>query len=117
MMLVDTSVWIEHFRQGSAKLSGRLSEGLVFMHPCVSGELACGNLKQREEVLRHLDRLPVAKIASDREVRHLIENLRLYGCGIGWIDAQLIASALLSSCVFWTLDKKLAQIAGNLGVA
>jgi hypothetical protein len=85
----------------------RLSEGLVLMHPFVSGELACGSLKTRAAVLSGLHALPAAKLASYTEVLQLIEERRLWGRGLGWVDVHLLASALLSHCGFWTLDKKL----------
>lgn len=114
MVLADTSVWIQHFRQGEPTLANRLSEGLVLMHPFVSGELACGNLKNRAAILSALHALPPAKVASTTEVLHLIEDWRLWGRGLGWIDAHLLASALLSHCGFWTLDKRLGEAATEL---
>ena len=116
MVLVDTSVWIAHFREGQPALAGLLSEGLVLMHPFVAGELACGNLKKRAFVLSDLAALPVATRASDAEVMRLVEDRRLWGRGLGWIDAHLIASALLSHCPLWTLDKQLATAASELGL-
>ena len=116
MVLADTSVWIRHFRQGEPALADRLSEGLVLMHPFVSGELACGNLKSRAAVLSDLHALPSAKLASNSEVLRLIEDRRLWGRGLGWVDAHLLASALLSHCGFWTLDKKLGEAATELGL-
>lgn len=117
MVLADTSVWIEHLRRGYPRLAGRLSEGLVLMHPFVSGELACGNLKNRAAILSHLRALPAAKPASNVEVLQLIEDRRLWGRGLGWIDAHLLASALLSNCPFWTLDTRLARAAAELGLS
>src|SRR5579862_9358810 len=101
MLLADTSVWIEHFRRREPALAHRLSEGLVLMHPFVSGELACGNLKDRAAILSHLQALPAATLASNVEVLRLIEDQRLWGRGLGWIDVHLVASALLSNCRFW----------------
>jgi predicted nucleic acid-binding protein len=117
MILADTSVWIEHFRHGEPVLSDRLSEGVVLMHPFVSGELACGHLKDRAEILSELHSLPQAKLASNDEVLKVIEARRLWGRGLGWIDAHLIASALLSNCVFWTFDVRLAKAASELGLS
>jgi predicted nucleic acid-binding protein len=117
MVLADTSVWIEHFRRGRPTLADRLSEGLVLMHPFVSGELACGNLKNRAAILSDLDALPRSKLASDTEVLRLIEDRRLWGRGLGWIDVHLLASALLSNCRLWTLDKTLRQAAAELGLS
>ena len=116
MFLADSSVWIEHFRSGQPKLAGRLCDGLVLMHPCVSGELACGSLKDREAVLSDLAALPAAKLATDSEVMHLVHSKRLWGRGLGWVDVHLLASALLSHCRFWTLDKKLERAADDLGL-
>jgi predicted nucleic acid-binding protein len=116
MVLADTSAWIQHFRQGEPTLADRLSEGLVLMHPFVSGELACGALKNRVVILSGLHALPPAKLASNGEVLRLIEDRRLWGRGLGWIDVHLLASALLSHCGFWTLDKRLGEAATELGL-
>lgn len=114
MVLVDTSIWIEHFRHGDPRLAEHLSDGLILMHPFVAGELACGNLKDRAAILWELHALPAAQRASDDEVLALIEDRRLWGRGLGWIDAHLLASALLSHCRFWTCDKSLAKAAADL---
>jgi predicted nucleic acid-binding protein len=114
MVLVDTSVWIAHFRDGQPALAALLSEGLVVMHPFVTGELACGSLKKRSSLLSDLTTLPVATRASDVEVMRLVEDRRLWGRGLGWIDAHLLASALLSHCRLWTLDKRLLMAAFEL---
>lgn len=116
MVLADTSVWIEHFRHGDPNLAERLSEGLVLMHPFIRGELACGNLKNRAAILSDMEALPQAHLATNAEVLQLIEDRRLWGRGMGWIDAHLLASALLSNCRLWTLDGRLAKAAGELGV-
>jgi len=115
MALADTSVWIQHFRYGDRALADLLSDGLVPMHPFVWGELACGNLKDRAAILSGLPALPPAKVASNDEVLQFIEDRRLWGRGLGWIDAHLLASALLSPCRFWTLDKSLGRAATELG--
>jgi predicted nucleic acid-binding protein len=117
MMLVDTSVWISHFREGEPVLVDLLAEGLVVMHPFVSGELACGNLRNRATLLADLHALPAASRASDAEVMRLIDERRLWGRGLGWIDAHLLASSLISNCRFWTLDKKLGNTAFDLGLS
>lgn len=116
MVLADTSIWIEHLRRREPTLADRLSEGLVLMHPFVSGELACGNLKDRAAILSDLHALPPARLASNAEVLQLIEDRRLWGRGLGWIDAHLLASALLSNCRFWTLDIRLTKAAADLGL-
>jgi hypothetical protein len=116
MVLADTSVWIAHFREGQPVLADLLSDGLVLMHPFVVGELACGNLSRRTPILSDLTTLPVATRASDDEVMRLVEDRRLWSKGLGWIDAHLLASALLSHCRLWTLDKRLGSAAFNMGL-
>ena len=114
MILVDTSVWIEHLRKGSSKLSGLLEASRVLIHPFIIGELACGNLKNRNEILQLLEALPQSVQASHKETLTLIEANNLYGRGIGWIDAHLLASALLSRADFWTLDKRLTAVYSSI---
>jgi hypothetical protein len=116
MILVDTSVWIAHFRIGGSKLGDLLNQALVMVHPFVMGELACGNLKRRTRILIDLEALPAAVCATHEEVMRLVEVRKLWGLGIGWIDAHLLASALLSNCQLWTLDGKLARAAAAVGV-
>jgi predicted nucleic acid-binding protein len=86
------------------------------MHSFVAGELACSNLRNRTAVLSDLRMLPGASVASHPEVLHLIENHRLWGRGLGWVDAHLLASAMVSNCAFWTLDKRLALAGKKLGL-
>ena len=117
MVLADTSVWIQHFRLGEPWLADRLSQGLVLMHPLVAGELACGNLKNRPAILSDLHALPPAIAASDVEVLRFIEDRRLWGRGLGWVDVHLLASSVLSQCEFRTRDKRLAQAAKDLGLS
>jgi predicted nucleic acid-binding protein len=117
MILVDTSVWIQHFRRGEPALADRLCEGLVLMHPFVAGELACGTLRNRSVILSNLRALPSATPASEAEVERLVEDRKLWGRGLGWIDVHLLASALLSDCALWTLDKRLRETAAKLGLA
>ena len=116
-VLVDTSVWVDHFRKGEALLEDLLSAGLVATHPFVIGELACGNLSNRKEILKLLSELPVAVTATNDEVMHLIERHKLGGKGLGWIDMNLLASALLSNSPLWTRDHRLAAVAKTIGVA
>ena len=99
MILVDTSVWIDHLRRGNERLKSLLHDDQVLCHPFVIGELACGNLHNRNEVLYLLEALPGVPVADHTEVLHLIDAHRLYGQGLGWIDAHLLASALLTGCV------------------
>jgi hypothetical protein len=116
MVLVDTSVWVSHFRDGSSELAGLLNDGRVLCHPLIIGELACGNLKERAVILSFLQLLPMSIEAEHEEVLSFIENKRIMGKGIGYIDAQLVASAVLTGVPIWTLDKKLAQVAGGLHI-
>jgi len=111
MILVDTSVWIDHFRTRGSKLGNLLSQTLVMMHPFVLGELASGNLKNRARILGDLEALPAAVTATHEEVLRFVEVRQLWGLGIGWIDAHLLASALLPKCQLWTLDAKLLRAA------
>jgi predicted nucleic acid-binding protein len=96
MVLVDTSVWVSHFRQREPVLADLLRDGLVLSHPSVTGELVCGKLRKRSLILSDLATLPAATPASDAEVMCLIEDRRLWGRGLGWIDAHLLASATLA---------------------
>ncbi len=116
MILVDTSVWVDHLRCGVPRLATRLQAGEVLIHPWVMGELACGNLRQRGQVLSLLEGLPAAVVASDEEVLLLIERDQLMGRGIGYVDVHLLASARLSRCRLWTQDRRLAALAGEQGL-
>jgi hypothetical protein len=116
VILVDTSAWVEHLRHGLPRLAKLLQEGEVMIHPWVIGELACGNLRNRQQVLELLLGLPMATVASDMEVLLLIERERLMGRGIGYIDAHLLASARLSHCRLWTQDRRLAAVALEQGL-
>ena len=117
MILVDTSVWVDHLRNGVPLLGDLLRAGEVVTHPFVIGELACGNLTNRKEILALLDSLPVVSAASQAETLHLVEVRALHGTGIGWIDAHLLAAALLSRTALWTRDRKLQAAAKTLGIA
>jgi hypothetical protein len=116
MVLVDTSVWISHLRDGNAGLANLLNDGRVLCHPLIVGELACGNLKDRTVILSSLQLLPMSIEAEHDEVLSFIENHRLMGKGLGYVDAHLIASAVLTGVPVWTLDKKLAQVAETLRI-
>lgn len=118
MILVDTSVWIHHLRHGDPELSALLQAGDVLCHPFIIGELALGHLKQHSLVLRFLTRTPVAVRASDTEVLEFVRAYRLEGCGIGYVDAALLASTLLTpEAMIWARDRRLAEAAIRLGVA
>ena len=117
MVLVDTSVWADHLRSGCRELSRLLERSLVMTHPFIVGELALGNLANRDRVLQYLRNLPATRVASGNEVLHLVENQHLMGRGIGWVDAHLLASALLSSPLrLFSRDTRLRQLAAELGV-
>ncbi|HOF06120.1 MAG TPA: type II toxin-antitoxin system VapC family toxin [Syntrophales bacterium] len=116
MVLVDTSVWVSHLRDGNTELANLLNNGSVLCHPLIVGELACGNLKDRAVIISFLKLLPISIEAEHEEVLSFIENNRLMGKGIGYVDAQLVASAVLTGVPIWTLDNKLAQVADRLHV-
>jgi len=116
MILVDTSVWISHFREGNNKLVELLEDGRVMCHPYIIGELACGNLRNRKTILSLLEALPVAIEAEHREVMGFIELHNLMGKVIGYIDVHLLASAMLTGVKLWTLDRRLEKVAIELGV-
>ncbi len=117
MILVDTSVWIDHLRQGVPELATALDAGSVLMHPFVIGELACGNLKNRGELLHLLENMPPALLASEPEAMAFIEQRALMGRGIGHIDVHLLASvALTHPARLWTRDRRLGAAAAELGL-
>ena len=118
MILVDSSVWVDHLRNGNTTLARMLDNGRVLAHPFVTGELALGNLRQRELILAALQDLPQAVVAGETEVLGFIDRQGLYGCGIGYVDAHLLASARLTSGgSLWTRDKRLHAVADRLGLA
>ncbi len=114
MVLVDTSVWVAHLRDGNIGLETLLNEGRVAGHSFIMGELACGNLKNRSEILSLLHGLPMAIHAEHQEVMELIDTHNLMGKGLGYIDMHLLASALLTDVPLWTLDRKLDGTASKL---
>ena len=118
MILADTSVWIDHLRGVNEALGPLLQKCQILMHPFIVGEVACGNLKNRTGVLALLQRLPQASVASEDEVLSFIETRELMGCGIGYIDAHLLAAtALAPGARLWTRDRKLADVAADLRVS
>lgn len=116
MVLVDTSVWVSHLRDGNEELADLLDAGEVLCHPMIVGELACGHLEERSVILSCLELLPMGSEAGHGEVLSFIEMRRLMGRGIGYIDVHLLLSALLSGARIWTLDRKLARAAASLGI-
>lgn len=115
-MLVDTSVWIDHFRRSQPALVAALDRGDVQCHDFVLGELACGSLPRREEVLLLIQTLPRIAAVSNDEAMALVAERRLWGRGLGWIDVNLLAAALVGGGSLWTLDRRLRTVAQDLGV-
>ena len=117
MILVDTSIWIDHLRQRDERLSKLLNQCQVLAHPFVIGELALGNLQNRAAILGALQDLPQAPVATEGEVLSFIEQNALYGIGIGYIDAHLLAAVRLSpGATLWTRDKRLLAAGTGLGL-
>lgn len=117
MILADTSVWINHLKSCSARLSTFLNDNDVYCHPYVIGELACGNLKNRTELISLLHNLPQATVADNHEVLHFIEKHRIMGKGLGLIDIHLLVSCMLTGIHLWTLDNQLQSTANQFGIA
>lgn len=118
MILVDTSIWIDHLRASDKRLVRLLDDGKVLAHPFVTGELALGNLRNRESVLGALQDLPQACVATETEVLRFIGEKSLFGMGIGYIDAHLLAAVLLTpGSLLWTRDKRLLTASTRLGIA
>jgi len=117
MILVDTSVWIDHLRAGNPRLKSLLGDGEVLCHAFVIGELACGTLCQRTNIIRLVSALPKAPMMAHADVLDFLETFRLHGKGIGWIDTHLLASAASMACPSWTSDRRLRAPAADLGVS
>jgi predicted nucleic acid-binding protein len=117
VVIVDTSIWVTHLRRGSRHLEDLLLDAKVVCHPLVVGELACGNLKNRDEFLSLLQSLPMAPTVVLDELLYFIERHRLMGKGIGFVDANLLASARLSGILLWTSDRRLRSAATEIEVA
>lgn len=118
MILADTSVWVDHLRAGVPPLAKALEQARVLMHPFVIGELACGNLRNRAELLRLLGELPAAEVATSDEALGFIDKHALMGRGIGYVDVHLLAAtALEGDAGLWTRDRRLEEIARHLGLA
>ena len=117
MILVDTSVWVDHLRVADRQLAGLLLEDAVLCHPFVLGELACGALNRRSEILGLLRNLTQAPVVEHEEALAFVEAHALMGSGLGWVDVHLLASATLAGERFWTRDRRLVQAARRLGVA
>ncbi len=118
MILVDSSVWVDHLRHGDPLLAQRLNNALVYTHPFIVGEIALGSLRQRDTVLATLRNLPTATVATDDEVQAFIERQTLYSLGIGYIDAHLLAATRLTPGLrLWTRDRRLHAVALRLSLA
>ena len=118
MILADTSVWVDHLREGDAEVARRLEQGLIATHPLIAAEIALGSLKRRGEVLSLLDGLPCAPVATIQEVRVLIETHPLHQRGIGYVDAALVAACRLAPDTrLWTRDRRLREVAREAGIA
>ncbi len=116
MVLVDTSIWVAHFRKGDSHLQELLVDEQVLCHPFILGELACGGLKNRKEIISLLKTLPGAITAETDEILEFIEHQKLIGVGIGLVDVHLLASALLTKALLWTTDRNLRAAAAQLNI-
>ena len=117
MILADTSVWIDYFREDLPELGERLRRRDVLIHPFVVGELACGNFSNREATLQLLEQLHSVTVAEHDEVMSFVRVQKLYGRGVGYVDVHLLAAAAIDRCQFWTLDKRLNAVAASIGIA
>jgi predicted nucleic acid-binding protein len=117
MILADTSVWIDYFREGHPELGERLRRSDVVMHPFVVGELACGDFSNRQATLELLQQLRMVSVAEHDEVMNFIRARKLHGRGIRYVDAHLLAAAAIEGCQLWTVDKRLHAVATSLGFA
>jgi predicted nucleic acid-binding protein len=113
-VLVDTSIWVDHFRRGNTTLAARLEEAAVWCHPFVIGELACGRLSDRAHILSLLEALPQPPLVEHEEALEFADRNGLTGSGLGWIDVHLLASARLGGIGIWTLDQTLGRVASGM---
>ena len=116
MILVDTSVWVAHFRKANPRLKDLLFNEEVICHPLIIGEIACGNIRDRREILSYLKMLPKAEVAQEEEILQFVESRHLFGLGIGIVDVHLLASSILTKAYIWTNDKKLQGVASHLDI-
>ena len=117
MILPDTSIWIDHFRSPNQHLAGLVSKRVLCCHPAVIGEVACGNLANRDLKLNLMKRLHRAPVASDDNVLGFIASHKLMGRGIGYVDVHLLASTAIDLGLLWTLDRRLNEVAASLGLS
>lgn len=116
-IVADANLWVHHWRSPNTLLMELADEGRIWTHPIVIGELSMGNLRLREAALWNLVRLGRPPLATDAETRQMVEARRLWGRGIGWNDAKILASVVIGSCLLWTKDRRLDEIAEEMGVA
>ncbi len=116
MVLVDTSVWVSHLRHGNPKLQEMLQEGKVVSHTFIIGELACGNIRNRTEIISLMQSLPMLDSIEHEELLLFIEHNKMMGTGLGFVDVHLMAAAMLAGIPLWTQDKKLKQACSTLGI-
>ncbi len=116
-VVVDTNIWVFHWRQPNRLLTDMVADGEIWTHPIVIGELSMGTLRNREQTLWDLTRLGRPPLATDAETRQMVEARRLWGRGIGWNDAKILASVVIGGCLLWTRDIRLDEIAEELKVA
>jgi hypothetical protein len=116
LVLADTSIWVKHLREGQKHLIWLLEQGLIACHPYIIGELACGSLKNRAEIVKLLEALPTVTILEHSEVMEFIESRKLMSIGVGYVDIHLLGSSLLSDIPLWTFDKSLINAAKALNV-
>lgn len=116
-ILADANIWIHHWRSPNPRLVELTDEGRIWTHPLIIGELSMGNLRLREATLWNLVRLGRPPLATDAETRQMVEARRLWGRGIGWNDAKILASVVIGGCLLWTKDRRLDEIAKEMDVA
>ena len=116
-VVVDANVWIHHWRASNRLLEAMVEDGEVWTHPLIIGELSMGTLRNRDRTLWDLTRLGRPPLATDAETRQMVEARRLWGRGIGWNDAKILASVVIGGCLLWTRDRRLDEIAEELKVA
>ena len=116
MVLVDTSIWIAYLRHGNSTLQKLLEDSRVVCHPFIIGELACGNIGNRTEILSLMQSLPMLDVVQHDELLVFIENNKLIGTGLGFVDAHLMAAAVIADVPLWTQDKKLKQACSRLNI-
>lgn len=116
-VVVDANIWIHHWRTHNRLLMDMMADGEIWTHPVVIGELSMGNLKNRDQTLWDLTRLGRPPLATDAETRQMVEGRRLWGRGIGWNDAKILASVVIGGCLLWTNDRRLDEIADEMDVA